>query len=71
MHRTFLYQLGRMILTQEITDTSYLLKMTLVDLESKEYSKGLKIEIQWQSVRDIRKFNVKIKVKSTYQESFF
>ena len=48
MHRTFLYQLGRMILTQEITDTSYLLKMTLVDLESKEYSKGLKIEIQWQ-----------------------
>ena len=49
MHRTFLYQLGRMILTKEITDTSYLLKMTLVDLESKEYSKGLKIEIQWQS----------------------
>lgn len=48
MHRTFLYQLGRMILTQEITDTAYLLKMTLVDLESKEYSKGLKIEIQLQ-----------------------
>lgn len=39
MQRTFLYQLGGMILTQEITDTFYLLKMTLVDLESKEYSK--------------------------------
>ena len=49
MHRKFLYQLGGMILTQEILQLLSLLKKDRNPV----------------AIRDIRKFNVKIKVKST------